>query len=381
MNLLGLPFLVVLCTIAIAVPTAVWLAWNRWPGRWAAPGRLLGLVGVMVVGAALAGGLVNRSFGFYSSLSEVLGTPAAAYDPPRSFGVPAGRTRLDVLTPNWQHRAGIAAMTGHGTVLDVVLGGARSRITRPGLLYVPAAYSSGRRDITLPVIEVFHGYPGGPFNVVSQLHLARVLDQEIAALRLPPVLAVIPTTYQGRSSECVDSGRTQRDETYLAVDVPADVQSSFRVLSGSSFAAVGYSEGGFCALNLGLHHPDRFAAAASISGYVTAGVDSGSAKLYRTKSARDRNSPLWWVAHRAATSPALFLFASAQDTFSVQQDRALVLAARKHSPKLPVTATLLPSGGHNFGTWAAGFPAALDFLGRHLPMPLAPPILLPPAPN
>jgi len=381
-SLLGLPFLIVLCGCSLGVLAGVWLAWNRWPRRLGVPGRAVSLVAVMVVGVVLAGALVNRSFGFYVSVSDLLGDPVRAYEPPSSFGVPAGRARLTVLTPNWQRRAEVAAGNDQGTVLEVVLGGARSRITRRALLYVPAAYTAGRSDIALPVVELFHGYPGGPPNLTYQLHLASVLDQEIAALRMPPVLAVVPTTYQGHSSECVDAVNGEPDETYLAVDVPADVQSAFRVLPGRAFGAVGYSEGGFCALNLGLHHPDRFAAAASISGYATAGADPATLRLYRgSRVARNRNSPVWWVRHRAPTSPALFLFASGQDSFAVGQDQALTAAARRYAPKLPVTATLLPSGGHNFRTWAAALPAALDFLGRHLPMPLAPPNQLPPAPR
>lgn len=381
MSLLGLPFLVLLCAVGVALPLAVGLSWTRWPGRLAFPGRLVSLLLVMLLGAAVGGTLLNRSFGFYASFRDLLAISAQSYDPPASFGEVKSQARLVVLTKHWQQHGISQARAGHGVLLAVTFGGPRSGISRNGLLYLPAAYSSSPSDVALPVVELLHGYPGRPGNFSDQLSISRVLDTEIAARRMPPVIAAIPTTYSHRASECVDAVNGERNETYLAVDVPADVEAAFRVLSGRSFAAAGYSEGGFCAVNLGLHHPDRFSAAASLSGYFTAATEAGTRPLYRgSRGALQRNSPLWWVGHRKPTGPALFLTASADDRFAEQQILQLRAAARQHAPKLPIVATLSPGGGHNFGTWNEALPAALDFLGRELPMPLAPPIRLPTMP-
>ena len=381
MNLLGLPFLLLLCTAGLALIVAVALMWSRWQRRWAFPGRAVSLLLVMLFGAVLGITLLNRSFGFYSSLDDLLAISAQSYQPPPSFGVARNQTRLVILTRNWRQQAGRQAKAGHGLVLTVTFGGPRSGITRSGLLYLPAAYSASPSNVALPVVELFYGYPGQPRNFTDKLSIARVLDTEIAARRMPPVIAAIPTIYRRRASECVDAVRGERDETYLAVDVPADVEAAFRVLPGRAFAAAGFSGGGFCAVNLGLHHPDRFSAAASLSGYFTAGTDLGTGRLYRgSRGARQRNSPLWWVSHRRPTGPALFLMASAGDRSSRRGIVQLRAAARRHARTLPIVATLLPSGGHNYGTWGQALPAALDFLGHHLPMPLAPPIRLPPMP-
>lgn len=278
MNLLGPAFPLVVLVVAARLLGAVWWGWSRWPHRLGIAGRACSLLLVMLLGAVLAGTAVNRSLGFYTTLGELLGAAPGGREPPPSF-VPAGRGRLVVLTPRWQQRAARAAAAGRGTVLQVLLAGATSGISRPGTVYLPAVYSTGRGDAAMPVVELFHGYPGGPRAFLDQLDLARVLDQEISAQRLPPVIAVVPTTYSGRSSECVDAVRGQRDETYPAVDVPADVDAAFHVRPGRSYAARGYSEGGFCAVNLGLHHPDRYTAAASLSGYFRAGQERGTASL------------------------------------------------------------------------------------------------------
>lgn len=215
MTLIGLPFLFVLIAVAAMLVAATMLLWNRWPRCWAFPMRLLCLLLVMASGVVLAADVVNRSYGFYSSVDDLLGRApvqvivAARADPD-----------LDV------------AASAKGRMVQVRLSGARAGVTREALVYLPAAYfqpSQAKRRF--PVLELFHGYPGGPRNWVSQMHLARVLDAEIASGSLPPVIAVIPTDNDpGRDSECVDAVGGQRNETYLAVDVPADIGRDFRAL-------------------------------------------------------------------------------------------------------------------------------------------------------
>lgn len=378
MSLLGLPFLLLVVAVAVVVAGGVALLWNRWPRPLAWPARVAGLALVMAVGAAVAGTVVNRSFAFYSTVDDLLAAPARTYQPP-AVGDASVPPDVQVLTPHWEAQGRRRAARGQGTLLDVRIPGARSGLDRDGLLYLPAAWFSGGRS--LPVVELLHGQPGGPSGYGKQLHIAHVLDEEIAAQRMPPVLAVVPRTYEGRTSECVDGADGERDETYLAVDVPAAIERGFRGLPGRTLGMLGYSEGGFCAANLGLHHPDRVAAAVSLSGYFTAGTETHARALYRgVRGSLQRNSPLWWVQHRAPTAPALLLVASAGDPDSVAQDRSLRAAAGRYAPHLPLELALLPTGGHNFGTWSVALPAGLDFLGRHLPMPLARPVPLPPDP-
>lgn len=380
MDLLGTPFLLGVVALGLGVCLATALLWNRWPRVLVWPGRAAALTAVMLVGALLAGTFVNRSFAFYTTVDDLIATPARTYQPPAPED-PSRAAGVQVLTPGWQSQGQRRAALGQGSLLDVQITGARSGIRRDGLVYLPAAWFLRGRPV-LPTLELFHGYPGNPGNYRDQLDLRAVLDREIRAQRMPPVVAVVPRTYQGRASECVDAVHGEPDETYLAVDVPAAVQRTFSTLPGRSLGLLGYSEGGFCALNLGLHHPDRVAAAASLSGYVTAGTDPHTRDLYRgAPGALQRNSPLWWVQHREPTAPALLLVASRGDPDSVAQDRLLRRAARQHARRLPLSLALLPSGGHDFSTWAAALPGALDVLGHHLPMPLAPAVPLPPDPG
>ena len=154
--------------------------------------------------------------------------------------------------------------------------------------------------------------------------------------------------------------------------------NTFRVLNSRSWAALGYSTGGFCAVNIGFHSPQRFAAVASLSGYFTAVQDRWTGDLYRgSRSRRNRNSPLWWVEHAHPAGPALYLFAAEGDRRAVQQDVQMAAATRAHAPGLPMETVVTPGGGHNFEVWRAALAPALDWMAAYLPGPLAAPLVLP----
>lgn len=377
MDLLGLPFLVAVSTAVVAVLVGTAAGWSRWPGavRW--PARGLSLVLVMAAGAVLAGVVVNRSVGLYSSLGEVFGRPAGAIHV-GSFDVRPGSADLQILTADWLRLGRQDAAANRGTVVSARLAGPRSGIVRNGLVYLPAAYFTSPTS-RFPVLELFHGTPGGPVNYVDHLRISSILDGEIAAGRIPPVVAVVPLTYAGRLGECVDAVHGPQDETYLATDVPADLEATLRILPGRSFAAVGYSTGGFCAADLGLRHPDRYVAAGSITGYFQAGSDPAVGDPYGGNEAdRRANSPLWLIGHRHPVAPPLFVVAATGDAGSVRDARALLVVARHADPRLPLTASLLQGGGHNWATWSVALGPTIDGVARYLPHDLAPPLTLPP---
>ena len=374
MSITGLPFLSLLVVLTAGLTTGTYLAWPRWPQPVALPARLLTLVLLMAAGTLLSLDQINRTYDFYSSFTDLVSSPPNAHalavaDAPKPG---AGVT---VLTPAWAARGREAARHGQGVLLHVTYRGTRSRITRDGDLYLPAAYFLDPGNRRFGAIEFFHGVPGSPDQFQRLLGISHRLDQEIAAGRIPPVVGVFPRIFAGPVAECVNPAKGEQDATYLALDVQEDVLSSFRVLPGRSWAAIGVSTGGFCAVNLGLHYPGRYAAAASLSGYFTAGEEPGSAYLYRgSRSARHENSPLWWVRHRAPTAPALYAFASGGDPSAVREVRALQRTVRSHARALPLDTSLALRGGHNWTVWAGAMNPALDWLASYLPAPLAPPL-------
>ena len=382
MGLQSLTFLILLCAVAVVVMLGVAGLWNRWPGHWAVPARALSLLLVMVTGAVLAAAVVNRELGFYSSLSDLFGGQSTAARV--AVGDPAAAhpaARVEGVSPDYLARGKAAAAAGHGLLMPVTFPGQYSGISRAGYLYLPADYFR-HPQLSYPAVEMFHGYPGGPVNWVDQLHVADVLDTEIAAGRVPALVAVIPRFYDHNDSECVDAVGGQRNETYLATDVVDDVVTTFRVLNTRTWATIGYSAGGYCAVNIGFHAPGRYAAAASLSGYVTPLVNQRTGDLYRGRqSSRNRNSPQWWAVHAHPAGPALYLFAAAGDASASADDLQLANALRQHAPGVPVRTVELAAGGHNFGVWSAALAPALDWIAGYLPGPLAPALIVPGTPG
>jgi S-formylglutathione hydrolase FrmB len=226
-----------------------------------------------------------------------------------------------------------------------------------------------------------HGFPGRPSNWLDLVRIGPALDSEIRAQRMPPVVAVMPTCSTYASTECVNAVSGEQNETYLTADVPQDVTASLRVLPDRAWGIAGYSTGGFCATNLGFRHPSRYVAIVSISGYFHAGEDPGSRPLYgRGTALLAANSPVLWIRRHSPTEPPLYLVSSLGDPGSVVEMQNMLSAADSAHLGRLIT-PLVTRGGHNGHTWAAAMPAALDWLGRYLPAPIAPPLQEAPIPE
>ncbi|WP_084010375.1 alpha/beta hydrolase-fold protein [Pseudofrankia sp. DC12] len=373
MVLTGWPFMFLLSMTGLMCAAGTYLSWMRWPGRWALPGRVASLLLVMAFGGVLALAQVNRSYGFYTSVSDLAGRPPSTHSLALQAQIHTGAD-VAVLTPHWVTLGRRDGLRGHGIMLNVLYPGTRSGLTHHGLLYLPAAYFTGNTERRFAAVEVFHGYPGSPETFPRLMDIQTRLETEIDAGRVPPVVLVIPQVYAGgQSSECVNAVHGEQWETYLSADVLDDVTRTFRVDASRSWATLGISTGGFCAVNLALHHPERYAAAASLSGYFTAGEDPGTPSLYQGRFASRENSPLWWVRYRAPVATPLYLSASGGDPEAMQEARAMTATLRRYAPSLPTTTVLASSGGHNWGVWSAAFGPAIDWIAQYLPGPLVAP--------
>jgi enterochelin esterase-like enzyme len=142
-------------------------------------------------------------------------------------------------------------------------------------VYVPPAYDSsgGQR---YPVVYVV---PWSLDYWEESMDLPAMLDQMIGSGRIPPEIFVFASQRGGPfvDCECVDSydGHEEMD-SYLAGTLVDWVDRSYRTLARSDARTVtGYSQGGFCAAELGLRHPDVFGNVIAFSGYYHAGVRNG----------------------------------------------------------------------------------------------------------
>ena len=348
---------------ALAV-VAVPVGWDR--GRHPVVRRSTTVLTATLTVLLAVGVFVNSQAGFFPTLSSVVAQGSAPL-PVGAAGVVAdlGRRPYDLSAAAVRHRA------GHGVVVRIELGGGRSGISRPGAVYLPDAYFTSTMT-RFPVIEVLSGSPGNPAQMLSQLHLAAAADQAIAAGQMAPTVLVVPDTNGSRlrDRECADVPGGPQDEVYLSADVPRAVSQLLRVAApGPGWAVLGTSTGGFCATDLLLRHPERYAAAASLSGYYRALTDVTTGRLYPTAAQRDAHDPLWRLSHLPRPDRALWVSAGTGEPGEYRQLGELL--ALPVAP-LRVTAVSVPGAGHSFAAWRAVLPQALAFLSAELPPALRP---------
>jgi enterochelin esterase-like enzyme len=124
------------------------------------------------------------------------------------------------------------------------------------LVYLPPDTS---RSSSYPLLVVLHGFPGDAWSVGLGLRFARVADDAIAAGRVAPFVAVVPTSrlhggeWAGRWERWVVNGVVPWARARLPV--------------GGGVAIAGLSAGGYGAVDIGLRHPRLFSTLESWSGY------------------------------------------------------------------------------------------------------------------
>ena len=357
--------------MAVVAVAAVPWTWDRWSRP--RPART-GLVLLATAGVLLAGSaVVNRQAGFFPTVHSLVAGQGAAVTVGQD-GVVAAITTLPIDLR--QVQAG--RRPGEGVVVRVQLSGARSGLSRPGAVYLPAAYfDPAQAQVRFPVVEVLSGSPGSPGQALHLLHLDATLDAAIAAHRMAPTVVVVPDTNGSavRDRECVDAAGGVADDTYLTADVQAFVTTHLRVLApGRGWALLGTSTGGYCAVNLGLRHPEAYAAAASLSGYFHALTDLTTGDLFHGTALRQANDPVWRVQQRPLPGVALWLSAGTGEVRELRELRAFAAVVPAGAD---LTTTVVPGAGHAFPAWAAILPQALAWTSSRLPPAAAPPLRLP----
>ncbi|MEV0643887.1 alpha/beta hydrolase-fold protein [Phytomonospora sp. NPDC050363] len=135
------------------------------------------------------------------------------------------------------------------------------------IAYLPHGYHRARRRY--PVVYLLHGRGD---DMTGWTRIKSVLDELIAARRIPPVIAVMPDApYSEAGGYYVDSAFTgipagRPVETAFTTDLIAHVDAAYRTRTDRASRLVGgYSMGGAGALRYVLAHQDLFAAALVLS--------------------------------------------------------------------------------------------------------------------
>jgi enterochelin esterase-like enzyme len=251
-------------------------------------------------------------------------------------------------------------------VASAALGGRR----QPVDVYLPPGYRTDG-SIRYPVLYLLHGFPGRPGAFLTTVRLGVVEDILLYRHRMRPFILVMPFGSTGTftDKEWADGSRPGEGwETFVSRDLVRAVDKRFRTIpDGDGRALAGHSEGGYGALNIGLHHPGEFRVLESWSGYERAddlkSVFGGDAALLAA------NSPLETLAHAASSlrrnHTYVWAYSGTTDSFRAQNAafaEALARAGVSHRFRLV-------RGGHNWAIWRAQAAAALLAASNHLGRP------------
>ena len=170
------------------------------------------------------------------------------------------------------HDPAWVALRGHAAriyVTSAALGGR----SQPVDVFLPPGYGT-HPNRRYGVMYLLHGVPGRPAAFLQTVRLGVVEDELVALHRARPLILVMPF---GSSGSFTDKewangvGQNQGWATFVSRDLVRAVDARFRTVRSPHWRVLaGLSEGGYGALNIGLHHPREFGVLESWSGYARA---------------------------------------------------------------------------------------------------------------
>lgn len=316
-----------------------------------------GTSGAVAVILLLAGAAAwtNDHYGLYRSWRDLLGVHS-----PDLVAISNPNSLARVVAPTQSQ-----ANAKHGTLLELDIPGPLSGVKpRHAFVYLPPQYRDPLYASTsFPVVEAFQGSPGRPSDWILGLHLEQEMDRAIAFGTVSPAIVVMPDTNGGlsRSLECTNTVDGKHDETFLVADVRSWMSRTFRIRPGR-WVTMGYSTGGYCALDLTVRHPQDYASAISLDGYAHAISDGYARHLWTSAQDRLEHSPDWWVAHHRPENVNFYLLAGRDDQSSVSEATRFWSLLGQTGWRRPHDALVAqPRGRHTFPAWQAAIQPALEW--------------------
>lgn len=221
--------------------------------------------------------------------------------------------------------------------------------TRRAQVYLPPAWFSSPRP-ALPVVELLHGTPGSPSDWTRAGSADLTADAWASRHGgISPILVLVDENGGfTRDSECVGPS-----ETYVVDDVRAWAVSALGARADArSWAVGGSSEGGWCALMLGLRHPDRYSTLLDFGGLDRPTHSGGALRLFGGSRHRMRRYSLHALVRTPAPRRdglAAWLEVGAADggtTRAVRRSAALLSA---HG--IPTHLVVIPHAHHTWRVW------------------------------
>jgi enterochelin esterase-like enzyme len=303
-----------------------------------------------------------------STVTQVTGGTAAG------LGSGAGKT---VATQISQTDPALDATLG--LLFRTTVKGPHSHIARQVYIYLPPEYfRKAYANYRFPSIELLHGSPGEPQSWVNVMDIIPIYKQLLATGQAAPAVLVMPDTDGGLqySLQCLNNPHGLQDMTFVGKEVPQWVDANLRVQrSGLMWGVAGYSEGGFCAANIGLRYADEFSYAGVLSGYFKPLPSKvpvfGKPRVLwvfaHNRQAALANTPDWYVLHvpLGIEVPQFFLAAGGADQADVSgAEYFRQLLQNRVADVLPVT--IISGAGHQAKVWRAALTPMLTWMTKQL---------------
>jgi enterochelin esterase family protein len=238
-------------------------------------------------------------------------------------------------------------------------------------VYLPPGYDEETRSY--PVVYLLHGYGGDHTNWVQAGDASITADSLIAAGTIPPVILIMP---DGRNSFYLDSDPQSGSgayETAIVHDLIAHVDNAYRTIPRRRGRAIaGLSMGGYGATHLAFKYPDRFVAAASLSGVVGSAPPSEEDQPYFTASFGDpfdlemweAENPQSWISHLKESRARLpVLLTMGDDDSPWLYEGTVELYSALKAAELPAELRIT-NGGHTWEVWDRALRQTLVFFAR-----------------
>jgi enterochelin esterase-like enzyme len=268
---------------------------------------------------------------------------------------------------------GLAAQSGVTVRLSVA--GKLSHINRKVYVYLPPQYfQPAYQSYRFPVLELIHGFPGNPQDWITVLSANSTLNSMVSQGSAKPTVLVLPDANGGRgiSLQCLNQWHGPQDDTYLSEDVPQYISSQLRVQApGHGWGIAGYSEGGFCAANMGLQHGSIFSYAGVLSGYFKPSDNQLTdpprmVSPFHTRRQARANTPIDELQslppRRHIASFWLGTGGAAKNDVRDSENFQQLLQNRQPVVQLK----LIPGGGHTMYTWRLLLPQMLSWITPRL---------------
>ncbi len=321
----------------------------------------LAFIPAMMFGVAA----VNKYYDYYQNWSSAI---ADLTNQGIGTQVPKGKLNIASVVDTAASRK--IAMK-QGELLQLTVTDPAIRMTRTVLVYLPPEYfDPAYSRYRFPAIELLHGFPGQPQEWISLLHANTTLNNLVREHKGAPAVLVIPNANgpNGVSLQCLNQYRGPQDATFLAGFLPGYIAAKFRVMPpGKAWGIAGYSEGGFCAANLGLNYFSKFSYAGVLSGYFRpsqnqVGSPPRLVSPFGSVQQARRNTPLDLIQALPVRDriPRFWLGAGSADPVDIRAAQLFATLVQLRQPG--VVLREVPGGGHTMYTWRALLPPMLSWM-------------------